>query len=1060
MRCSKCKQAIKSGQSFCTHCGTPIENSCPQCQKKYQSTDNFCSYCGYQIKKNDPLEQASTQKLHIIEKGIKEELKHVSILFADIKGSTALIENLDPEEAHNLLKPIIETMLGAVYKYNGIVIHTAGDGIVALFGAPIALEDHALRACYSALAMQAKVKSINENISIRVGINSGEIILDTLGTDDHREYDATGAAVNLAARLEQSSIPGRIQLSEFTYHLVKNHVEAASLTSIEVKGFNKPIARFELLAINQQNFTIQAVITTQFFGRTLEMAKLKKSLDAAKNGHGNIVTISGAAGQGKSRLVYELAQFAKKDFETVICGGLNYNKTPLLPIFDLFQKLLRIKITENKTSVYVAINKLIKQLKLKQDHAEHAIASLLNIPIEDKHWNQLNPELKLKYIFATGNAVILNVSQKKPLLLIIEDMHLVDTETEAFINSLISNMNHHAIMLLINYRPEYHDAWHELANYTHIKLGPINQAGSIKICDSIIGNNPSLHAIKQQLIKRAGGNPFFIEEILKNLIDQKTLIGQPGSYALNTTCLIATGGLPETIYAVILSQIDRLPLTEKVALKKISVLGQKFNYSLCVTFFKIDSENIRPLLDSLQKKQFIFESEKYPEVVFTFKHALIQEAIYNSLLKTERKLLHSHIVTALETTYPDQINHFIEILAHHAYEGEQWEKAFKYAYLSAKKAFIYSAHQESINLYEKALIAASHLPATKKLILSQIHIYLELYHSLFRLSMFENQNEYIEKAILLANKINSEKINIVVQSAKIGMLLDSGKTLIAKELTDKLYSAAKEFKNNECIVTVSSFLLQTYLMLGDYSYAISIAKSALKKIPDRNYVSKLIRVKNWYVITLFMLISQGEIGDFKAIEAHDKELSPLLTTKKIDVEHFCISFGLGLGFLNQKNLTKAKSYLQMALQLALDFKIINYIPVAASALGYIELLQNNKLGMDHINMALEHAAKIDYAHLTVHTLRWAIEGLLLLDDRKLIKQTLAQGFDIVEKRSLKGMQAHLLRLSAQFALQSGRPNMQKIKHQLEESLLISQELNMKPNSRLIAQLLKKYAFKI
>lgn len=983
---------------------------CQQCGHEVSAEQNFCSACGYKLK------PSPTPVNIIAATGEKEELKHVTILFSDIKGSTQLTEKLEPEEAHKLLKPLTQAMIDAVFQYDGTVIHTAGDGIVALFGAPKALEDHALRACYAALAMQHKVQLLSNTILIRVGINSGEVVLDIVGSEQHREYDATGPAVNLAARLEQTATPGRIHISQNTLRIIKDFVKVTTLDAINVKGFTDAIPVFELNGILTEHLTAQhkqANILELFVGRDQEIKQLKKIIGSVLKGKGEGAAISGEAGQGKSRLVNEVINQSANDFTVIFCSGLVYDKAPLLPVIHLLQKLLGVSLNQSQLIVKNTIKQFITKYKIKQQYAMSALLALLGFATDDIEWDQLYLQIKRKHSFAIIIDLLKKYSAVQSLLLVFEDLDSVDTETIAFIELLIQNLAKSSILILLTYRSDYNDAFLKSFINTFIRLEPLDITNSKKICNNMMGDNISLVELKERLLTRADGNPLFLEEMIKDLINDKILIGRPGGYSLNATKLAVSGGLPETIYAVVHSQMDRLPALQKSVLQKISVLGQRFNYSLCLLLTQMDAEILRPILNQLLAQRFILEAEVYPETIFTFKHALIQEAIYYSLLKSDRKQSHIEIVTIIENNYPDKISDYLEALANHAFEAQLWQKAFEYNFMAAQKAFNYSAHQESIVLYEKALTAAEFLPKTPVLLLRQIKIYIELFHASYRRCIYDKPQGYLLNALVLAEELNDPKIKNILQSAQAAILLAQGETLEAERELRNIYLQAAAI-DTECIITAGSFFQQTYLMLGRYEDSIAIANSNLEKIPGEDYTGEYIRVKYWYVAQMFKLIAFAASGAGSEINKLDKQLAPLLKTKQLGVQHFCIALGLGIGCLAQKQLDKADKYLNLALRLSQDFGMRNFIPIAASALGYTELLQGKGVGQEHLELAIEKARAINFLHLSVFSYQWIIEGLLLLDETVRAKELLTEALEICEQRNVGGLKVVLEEIRKKF----------------------------------------------
>ena len=531
-----------------------------------------------------------TEKIHASRATLEGERKQVTVLFADIKDSTELIRGLDPEAAQQLLDPALHRMMEAVHRFEGTVNQVLGDGIMALFGAPIAHEDHALRACYAALAMQAALRSYTEEVRrthglelrIRVGLNSGEVVVRTIGNDLHMDYSAVGETTHLAARMEQLATPGSIRLAATTLRLVEGLVQVNALGLVPVKGVPEPVEVFELVGASGLCRRLQAAVArglTRFVGRDTELDALWQALIRAQAGHGQVVALVGEAGVGKSRLVYEFMHSHRTQGWLILeSASVSYGKaTPYFPVIDLLKRYAHVE-DDNDTRTSRA--KLTGQVLTLDDTLQDtvpALLALLDAVPDDSPFLQFDPLQRRQRTLDALKRLLLRESQEQPLLLVFEDLHWIDTETQALLDTLVESLPTVRLLLLVNYRPEYQHGWGSKTYYTQVRLDPLPPASAEDFLQALLGDGEGaqhatpLQALKQLLIERTEGNPFFLEESVRALVETGVLIGTPGAYRLAQE--IPSMQVPATVQAVLAARIDRLPPEEKRLLAQVEQFG-------------------------------------------------------------------------------------------------------------------------------------------------------------------------------------------------------------------------------------------------------------------------------------------------------------------------------------------------------------------------------------------------------------------------------------------------------------------------------------------------------
>jgi class 3 adenylate cyclase/tetratricopeptide (TPR) repeat protein len=709
--------------------------------------------------------QYLTEKILTSRSALEGERKQVTVCFADIKDSTELIKDLDPEDAQQLLDPAIHIMMNAVHRFEGTVNQVLGDGVMSLFGAPISHEDHAARACYAALAMQTAMqpyademfRSHGITMQIRVGLNSGEVVVRTIGNDLHMDYSAVGQTTNLASRMEQLAAPGSITLTGGTLRLVEGLVRVNARGPVPVKGMTEPVEVFELTGASAIRRRLQAAVArglTKFVGRDTEIEALRQALERAEARHGQIVAAVGEAGVGKSRLVYEFVQSHRTQGWLVLeSASVSYGKsTPYFPVVDLLKRYVHVEDGDDSRTIRAKVTGQILTLDESLQETIPALLSLSDALPEDSPFLQLDPAQRRQRTLDGLKRILLRESQVQPLLLVFEDLHWIDSETRALLDSLIESMPTAHMLLLVNYRPEYQHTWGSKTYYTQLRLDPLPPESADAFLQALLGDDPSLEPLKKLLIERTEGNPFFLEESVRTLVETQVLVGETGAYRLAQA--IPTIQVPATVQAVLAARIDRLPQEEKRLLQTAAVIGTEVPFPLLQAISELSEEALYRSLTHLQAAEFLYETSLYPEQVYTFKHALTHEVAYGSLLQERRRVLHARIVEVLEALAGDRIDDQVERLAHHAFRGEVWDKALLYFRQAGSKAMDRSANQEGVVCFEQALDALQHLPESHDTVAHGIDVCLDLRNVLLPLGEYERIIDTLGEAERLAEALD------------------------------------------------------------------------------------------------------------------------------------------------------------------------------------------------------------------------------------------------------------------------------------------------------------------
>ena len=729
MRCPQCRHENAPQSKFCAECGASLAARCPGCSAELPGAAKFCSQCGTPVASREARfasPHAYTPK-HLAERilgsAVEGERKHVTVLFADMKGSMELLAERDPEEARKLLDPVLERMMEAVHHYEGTVNQVMGDGIMALFGAPLAHEDHAVRACYAALRMQEAIRRYSEEarrahgieLRIRVGLNSGEVVVRSIGNDLRMDYTAVGQTTHLAARMEQLASPGSVRLTAGTLALAEGYVEVKPLGPVPVKGIAEPVEVHELLGASSVRTRLQAARArglTRFVGRDGEMAQLRAAAEQARSGRGQLVAVVGEPGVGKSRLYHEfIHSHHTRGWLTIESGSVSYGKaTPYLPLADLFRGYFKI---ESRDDIRAVRAKTTGNLLTLDESLQDAVAPalwLLDALPEDSAFLRVDPAERRRQTLAAAKRILLRESQVQPLLLVFEDLHWIDGETQAFLDSLLESLPGAPVLLAVNYRPEYRHGWGGKSCYRQLRIDPLPPQSAHDLLEGLLGSDASMAPIKPLLIGRTQGNPLFLEESVRTLVETGALAGARGAYRLAGSADAVR--VPATVQAIIAARIDRLEPADKRLLQAAAVVGTDIPFALLQAVADLAEDELRLGLARLQAAEFVYEARLFPEVEYAFKHALTHEVAHGSVLQERRQALHARIVEAIERLYADRLAEQVELLAHHAWRGGLNASAVSYLRQAGDRAVGRSANREAVAFFEQALGLLEKLPQT------------------------------------------------------------------------------------------------------------------------------------------------------------------------------------------------------------------------------------------------------------------------------------------------------------------------------------------------------------
>jgi class 3 adenylate cyclase/tetratricopeptide (TPR) repeat protein len=778
MQCPKCGFENKPNKKFCTECATKLELRCPNCNFIVEAGEKFCGECAYDLRGPSgapPIDYSQPQSYtpkHLKDKilttrsSIEGERKLVTVFFADVANYTSISEKLDPEEVHQIMDGFFKILMDEIHKYEGTINQFTGDGVMALFGAPVAHEDHAQRACYTALSIQEAIREYGEKIKrdtgidfqMRIGLNSGHVIVGSIGDDLRMDYTAVGDTTNLSARIQQMANPGEVWLSQDTQSIIRGFFQVESVGNLELKGKAERQPTYRLVADHKEVRTrFEAGLAkgiTELVGRQPEMEILKTAWERAKNSEARVVDIVGEAGVGKSRLAYEF-QNTIADASTILTGvcihyGRNIN---FLPLIGIVRGAFSI---EEGMSEEEAGQCIEKKAVGNLESMIPFFRNLISLNVDDPRFNNLNPEGRKFGTFEAVKNLLLFLSEDRPLMVFLEDVHWIDKISEEFFLFFSHSIHGKRVLMLSAYRPEGAPGWAKGPHYRHLGVEMLSEKSSVRLVRNILGGLALAPDLEKMIVDKTGGNPFFVEEMVRELLDRDELIQKDSQYISRQP--IDRLNIPGTVQGVLAARMDRLSEDLKRTMQVASVIGRDFAFKLLRSIMELGDE-LRTHLNNLVGLEIVYEKALYPELEYIFKHALTQEVAYESLLKQRRREIHGRIARTIEELYGDKLAQHYEVLAHHWELSEDPNRSIEYLVLAGEKSLGNEAVNTAVDFFTRALeqIKRSGKPFDPQMMM---RIKSGRAPSYYNMGKIEQSLEDYEDAVRLAEETGNQKCAI------------------------------------------------------------------------------------------------------------------------------------------------------------------------------------------------------------------------------------------------------------------------------------------------------------
>ena len=733
MECPKCQFENREGAKFCKECGHKLELACPQCGNIYTPGTKFCDECGHDLtlpSEPAPKDLSFDEKIDKIQrylpKGLTEKIlsqrdriegerKQVTVMFCDMEGFTQLTERLGPEEAYGIMDQIYEILIHKVHDYEGTVNEMTGDGIMALFGAPIALEDAPQRALRSAMAIHREMARFGDRIKqekadmlpvkMRIGIHTGPVVVGTLGNDLRVEFKAVGDTVNLASRMEGLAEPGATYVTAEIFKHTEGLFRFEALGEKEVKGKREPILVYRVLGSGRSRSRFEARAgkgLSRFVGRERELEILWDCYERVRDGRGQALSIVAEAGLGKSRLLYEFRKSLVNKEVTFLEGRcVSYGQnSPYIPVIDILKDNFRIEIEDGPEEIQEKAKRGLKQVDAGLSDTLPYLLGLFDLENGFEAIKAMDPEIKRRKTFETLRDITLSGSRLRPLVMAFEDLHWIDKTSEESLKLLVEHITGARVFLIFTFRSNYVPPWGGKSYYSQINLNRLSNRESLHMIRSLLAAKEIHEDLAGLILEKAEGVPFFIEEITRSLLESGAVLKEDGHCSLKSD--LAPVSIPGTLHDLLMARVDRLPEGAKEILQIGSVIEREFSWTLIKEVTGIPEMELISRLSHLKEAELIFERGIFPQVIYIFQHSVTRELLYDSLLATKRRQYHHDIGIAMEKLYPDRLKEHSPMLAVHFTLGGDPERGYRYHHLAGNRAASSYANREALEHFREA----------------------------------------------------------------------------------------------------------------------------------------------------------------------------------------------------------------------------------------------------------------------------------------------------------------------------------------------------------------------
>ena len=890
---------------------------CQVCSSRLRAGDLFCSACGAVVPNHPTSPPASEARGRFA-----GERKYLTVLCSDLQRSTDLISELDPEEAISRLEPALIAMRTAVRRNRGIVSKEGGDGLIALFGAPHADDNHAVMACHAAIELVRRIRLLEDpSLHVRVGIHSGYVVAHVIEADFSSIYEAGGPAVHLVKRFESAAQAGQILASESCQSLATGVVTFKALPPKRMEGFPALVPCYEVVEISGlSRWRARSTAgLSSFVGRNEQISQLERAAQAV-GPSGKMSAVVGTAGIGKSRVVHEfVATLQRRDWQVI---EAECNPLEQAVPYALLKKLLQSALqAENLTRAdHVASSE-----DSTPAHAElwpAALNSVLDQPVGDPRWRDLEPLLRRRVIIDAVRNVLDRVVSSRPTVLLLEDLHWIDGQSETVIEDLMSLATSRPLLVLLTWRTEYTPDWLEGLDVLRIWLRSLDAVSANVLLDNLLGTAADLDALKARILRHTGQIPLFIEEVARQFIGRAEASWE-------------TLEIPPTVQGVIASRIDRLSKEDKALLQLASVLGPRISPHLLAAVTEMPAAQLQSRLWSLEILDFLEEARSVPSVEYVFAHDLIREVAYESILRSQREVLHRRILTALETIATGREEDVAEALCHHAVKAQDWSKADRYGHLAARKAFARSAFRDATEYFKIAMDAVDKQPESTSREQRAIDLRIESRLAFVSFGSIEEWFGLGQDGEARSKQIGDEGRRLASIAIRAAALNFYGTPYEAIAVAEEAVALANQMNNARWLGFVEYGLGQSYFLAGRFrdaerhlAKAISLLTSAPENVPPGTTGSSLL-----VLCYMMSALVHAWLGEFDQAERCSEEASILAEANDRPYDMIAADYGRGFVQMMRGDLEEAEIALDQALRVSRETEARLFRPLIMSALG-------------------------------------------------------------------------------------------------------------------------------
>lgn len=1045
-RCARCQHVQPGIARFCSACGAPFERQCPHCSAAVAHAAGFCPACGQLL--NDgvaavALPDAPPQTSRSLvppASAAGGEHKLITVL-CGVVPRVAAGSAMGLEALHRLMQTVFDLAGPEVRRYAGTLQPLTGDHFLAFFGAPVAQEDHARRAVLAALGLQQRLRqpasqrASGEEATVCLALHSGYVVVEASGEAPHGTATVVGDATILTEALARRAHPGTILSSAATLRLIQDEVSTTPLPPLALEGQPTPIPVHQVLALvpaQRPRRLATAHTHSLFLGREVELALLHAHWARVKRGQGHVVGVVGEPGLGKSRLLAEFQQAISAPDISVWQGHCQSygSMIPYLPLMDMLRAAWGITEAAAAEGITRKVQASLHAAGLMPEALAPSLLPLLSVPTAGEAFAGLAPELRKARTFEALHQVLLSHDQRQPRLIIIENLHWIDATSEAYLAALVEQLGGTPTLVVVTYRPGYRPAWLEKSYATQMTLQALEPEASRRIVHSLVGQTPLPMALEHQILAKAEGNPFFLEELAHTLLEQ----GRD----------VAEVMVPDTVQAVLAARIDRLPLLAKQLLQTAAVLGREVSVPLLQAVTALAEADLHEGLALLQAAELLYATHQVPERIYAFKHALTHEVAYSSLLQEPRQVLHRQVLAALEAVADTAQAAQIDRLARHALQGEVWDKALLYSRQAGAMAMARSAHHEAVLCYEQALTALRHVPQTRETDAQTIDVHLALRNALVPLGEFTRIFAHLRDA-----EVRAEAIHDTARLGRIAAYVVRDLYLVGNhERAIASGQRALRILHEDVALQVTThlYLSYAYRALGAYQQAVAILQDDVAALTGERVYERLGLAALPAVSTRVSLVhSLTELGAFADGLIHGEEALRIAAAVGHPFSLNQAYRGLGVCAFRQGHYERAITCLEQALALCQEAHLPLAFPVVASFLG-AAYAQVGRLddALPLLEQAVTQGTAIQRAEQ--HALRLVLlgEGYVLAHRPQHAYPLALEALRLAQTRKEQGAQAYALRLLGVLAAHGPSPEVAPVEAAYQQAQTLAQTLGMRP----------------